>query len=177
MKYLLTACLLWVAAITLAQEIPLDEKTGKAHYEGVNQVPGVTAAVLYDRAQKWINDQYPNPKGVVLAESKDSGYISGRARFRILAKDSKGGEAIGGFVSYDFKLTFRDGRYKYEIFGIRWEKASYYDVSEWYDTEHTHYDALNYPYFIEQTSAYFDKLLSALQEKLEEKEEVKKDDW
>lgn len=177
MKYLLTICILWVAGLAVAQEIPVDEKTGKAYYEGVNQVPGRSAAELYNKAMDWIDEQYVNPAGVVQSKDIDEGVIKGRARFRIKKKDDKGNEAIAGFVGYDFTLTFKDGRYKYEIHSIRWEKASYFDVSEWTNTEDNHYDPVNYPYFIEQTTEYFDGLIDSMKVKIEEKDDPPAEDW
>lgn len=177
MKYFLTACMLWFAVSAMAQDIPADEETGKAKYEGVNQVAGVSATDLFDRAIKWIEDFYPNPHGVIQTKNKEEGLIEGRARFKLNKEDKKGNQLNGGFVSYGFTIYMKDGRYKYVITDIRWENASAYDVTQWSDTEQNHYDDINYPKYIAQTAKYFDDLLAAMKAGLEDSGKKAADDW
>lgn len=158
-------------------ELPLNEDKGQAEYSKVIEVTGASADELYDRAENWIKDFYPNPSGVVKTKVKGE-KIEGTARFRLNSKDRKGNiSPNGGFVSYQLELMFKEGRYKYRLHRIRWEQSSYFDVAKWLDTNDPDYNAEIYNYNIEQTTIYMDHLIDSLIKSLSQAKETINDDW
>jgi len=159
------------------QTIPVDEETKLALIKEVVDVPGATKTDLYDRTLAWINKFYPNPTGMVQTKDLEKGEIVGKAQFKINTKDKKGQELYAGLVGYTLTLSFKDGKFKYEITRIHLKLASYYDVSRWMDTKDSYYNKVNNDYYIQQTMAYFDNLKAELKKAVKTPPTKKKDDW
>ena len=178
MKNNILALLILLNLGLYAQEtsIPVNEKTGLAEYSDVVTVANTSQTDLYIRALNWINDFYPNPTGTI--KSNDSANsIEGKARFRVKLKDKKGRTVGQSNVNYNFKLEFKEGKYRYVIDRINWQQPSYYDVSRWEDKEDPLYQEETYPVYIEQTIAYFNDLLDKLEEAMATEEEEESSDW
>lgn len=171
--------LVFTGIVATAQEaIPTNEETGKAEYKQANDVPGLTSDQLYDRGLAWVNKFYSSPVSVLQTQDKENGKIVGRARFRLSRVEKKGHvNPNAGIVSYQITLQFKDGKYRYVIDGIRWEKPSYYDVSEWSNPDQNNYNAEEYNSYIAQTIKYFDDLTANLEDYMKVGEVKKKDDW
>ena len=62
---------------------------------------------------------------------------------------------------------------------LRWEKPSYYDVSQWADSllRTTTVTPEEYTSYIEQTIKYFDDLTESLESYMKVGEAEKQDDW
>ncbi|MFT4522460.1 MAG: hypothetical protein ACI8ZN_001410 [Bacteroidia bacterium] len=163
----------------LAQEtIPVDETTGLAQYKEVKDVPELTPAELYTRGLAWVHKYYKNPNGVLTKQDKDNNEITGTARFKLSTTDKKGNvNPNAGFVSYNFTLQYKDGKYRYVLDGIRWERPSYYDVSKWSDPDQSDYELETFTGYIKQTIAYFDEMTENLENYMRIGEPVKNDDW
>lgn len=158
------------------QTIPVDEETKQALIKEVVDVPGATKAELYDRAMAWISKFYPNPTGMVQTKNPETGEIVGKAQFRITSVDKKGVESFDGMVAYTITLSFKDGKFKYEISKIHWVQASYYDVSKWMNTKDQYYKPV-YEGYLLQTNTYFDNLKAELKKAVKSPPAKKKDDW
>ena len=65
MKIFQIICLLLIAGIVTAQEIPKSDDSGKAEYKNGSDVAGLTKQQLYDRGIAWVNKYYVNPNGVM----------------------------------------------------------------------------------------------------------------
>ncbi len=170
--------LLSMSFVATAQDIPTNEETGKAEYKHAENIPGLTPEQLYDRGLAWVNKFYTNPNGVLNTQDKEGGKIVGRARFKLSRIENKGHvNPNAGFVSYQITLQFKDGKYRYVIDAIRWEKPSYYDVSQWTDKEQSNYNEAEYTSYIEQTTKYFDTLIENLESYMKVGEVKKTDDW
>lgn len=179
MKHILyTLLILAISPLAFAQQtIPVDEETKLAYYKEVVEVPGATRAELYDRGLAWINKFFPNPNGVIQSKNPETGEIVGKAQFKLKLVDKKGVETFEGMVAYTFTMSFKDGKFKYEITRIHWVQASYYDVSKWNDTKDPHYKSESYPAFIQQTNSYFDNMKAELKKAVKTAPVKKKDDW
>ncbi len=177
MKILQTIAFLLIASFVSAQEIPTNE-SGKAEYTNGSDIAGLTTKQLYDRGIAWINKYYTNPNGVMKTQDAEGGKIVGRARYKLSRVENKGHvNPNAGFVSYQITLQFKDGKYRYFIDAIRWEKPSYYDVSQWADSTQNNYNKEEYTSYIEQTIKYFDELTESLESYMKVGEAEKKDDW
>jgi hypothetical protein len=159
-----------------AQTIPVDSDTKEALIKEVVEVQGTNQAELYERALAWINKFYPNPTGVIQSKDPSTGEIVGKAQFKLTTTDKKGTESFDGMVGYTITLSFKDGKFKYEITRIHWKQTSYYDVSKWMDTKSPTYKTV-YLEYIKQTNVYFDNLKLDLKKAIKTPPTKKKDDW
>lgn len=176
-KEILSFTLLCLSFISYAQQtIPVDTETKKALIKEVVDVPGATKTELYDRAMAWIIKFYPNPTGMIQTKDPETGEIVGKAQFKISSVDKKGVESYDGMVAYTLTLSFKDGKFKYEISNIRWVQASYYDVSKWMDTKDQYYKPV-YQGYLQQTNTYFENLKTELKKAVKSPPAKKKDDW
>lgn len=178
MKIIQSIALLLFTCVAFAQDLPINEDNGKAEYRNGSDIAGLTSAQLYDRGIAWINKFYTNPNGVMKTQDAEGGKIVGRARYKLSRIENKGHvNPNAGYVSYQITLQFKDGKYRYIIDAIRWEKPSYYDVSQWADSTQNNYNKEEYTSYIEQTIKYFDELTESLESYMKVGEAEKKDDW
>jgi hypothetical protein len=178
MKNVILILILGFGFNTFAQDniIPVNEKTGLAEYTDVVNVSGASNGDLYERTMLWINEFYPNPHGTI--KSKDSANsISCKARFKIKLTDKKGNTVGQGFVSYKLKFEFKDGKYRYVVSKIGWERSSYYDVSRWENKDDPRYEAEKYPAYVVQTNNYMEDMISKFEDALATAVEVESTDW
>ena len=122
MKNTITLSLVFSSLFLFAQEtqIPVNEESGLAEYTEVVDAPG-TAAELYERAEAWINEYYPNPTGTVKTKTPGESIV-GKSRFKVKLTDKKGRTIGQSYVNYTFKLEFKDNRYRYTIYKINWQR-------------------------------------------------------
>ena len=84
-------------------------------------------------------------------------------------------------VTFRIKLHYnlKTGSTDTLLMAIRWEKPSYYDVSQWADSLHrtTITRKPEYTSYIEQTIKYFDDLTESLESYMKVGEAEKQDDW
>lgn len=70
---------------------------------------------FFIRAVTWINSFYSNPFDVTKTRDQSSGIIKGLHRFRVEKTLEDGQKVDAGTVQYEFKLEFKDGRYRYTL--------------------------------------------------------------
>ena len=158
-------------------DIPTDDE-GNALYQDVNEVAGVSQADLYKRSLEWINEFYVNPKGVIKNQDEESFIVEGKARFKLKYTNDKGEtNPNAGYVAYQLKLEAKEGKYRYTFRRIRWESASYYDVTKWKDKTQAHYNEQKFHQYLDQTATYFDDLIINLEDYMKTGKEEKSDDW
>jgi len=180
MKHFFLAALVSISGLSLAQDSQFDTNDeGLAYYTEVNQVSGVDANTLYKRGIEWVNKYYKNPVGVLKKQDSENKVIEGKARIKLKTKDKKGNisPSAGSFMAYQFVIYCKDGRYKYEIKRIRWEQASYYDVTRWADKSQVEYSEINNPFYIEQAIEYIEATIDDMAEYIQNGKEEKKDEW
>ena len=178
MKYILFATALFIANLSNAQDntFPTNTETGLAEYTKVITTSGVTAADLYARGLAWINDYYPNPSGTI--KTNEAGEkLTCKARFKVVLTDKKGNTTVQSYVNYNLTFEFKDGKYRYVIDRISWDKPSYYDVTKWENKDDPMYQADTYPKYIEQTMAYLDELIAAFEKGMNTPAKTKSSDW
>lgn len=179
MKIYSALLLIFFAGNVFAQDNPFETNDeGKAYYSDVTTVSGASADVLFTRSVEWLNQHFTNPTGVLQLKDEANKTIEGKSRFRLNTLDKKGNQLTGGgFVAYQFRILCKDGRYKYEIDRIRWEKPSYYDVTQWLDKSQVGYDEAIYNFYIQQTIEHVEALIDSMNEYMQHGKEVKKDEW
>jgi hypothetical protein len=118
-----------------AQEVPVDDKSGKITYVKVVDQAG-TKDELFERLNKWFNTFYKNPKGVIQSSDATAGMVVGKHRFysEIVTFDKKGREAgrtRGGSIQYIITVSCKDGKFRYHITDVILLKAPKVAAETW----------------------------------------------
>ncbi len=96
-----------------AQELPINEKTGKVSYEAVLQLEGMTASQIYIKGNEWFAKAFNSANDVIQMNDKEVGKIIGKG---IIPVSSLGYSA--GSFHYTISLMAKEGRCKYVITDI-----------------------------------------------------------
>ncbi|HPE55314.1 MAG TPA: DUF4468 domain-containing protein [Bacteroidales bacterium] len=96
-----------------SQSVPVNDD-GKIEYKEVVEENG-NPEEFFIRAVTWINSFYSNPFDVTKTRDQSSGIIKGLHRFRMEKTLEDGQKVDAGTVQYEFKLEFKDGRYRYTL--------------------------------------------------------------
>ena len=89
--------------------IPTDPGSGKYRYQGIVEVPGVSADALFTRARSWVTTFYPPGKYVTQLDDEGSRTLT--------IKGTTGSSNLTDQASVHHTLTLetKDGRYRYTI--------------------------------------------------------------
>src|SRR5688500_7330056 len=98
-KIILVICLAGISMMASAQKeplqtpfaVPIDSITDLITYEGVVEVKGHSAAMLYKRAHDWFQTYYKNPKEVIRENDSVKFSIVGKHLFKISNPPDKAG--------------------------------------------------------------------------------------
>lgn len=175
MKRLLLSLLsIFILSSSYAQDLPVDKTTNLISYSEVINQEG-SADILYNKAHKWFFSYYKNPHNVV--KESDNNKIVAHPRFKILnPKNKKGVSTMGGIVTYNFTVIFKDGRYKYTITNIEWKQNSKFPIEKWKNTSATSYDK-KYVYYLEQVDIEMKKVISELKSSIAKPMQKEEDNW
>ncbi|MEP7263275.1 MAG: DUF4468 domain-containing protein [Bacteroidota bacterium] len=164
-------------AQTAAPKLPVDESTKLITYTKVVELNGAGKDSLYNKALKWCNSYFKNPGEVIREKDQEAGKIICKPRFKVMNPENKEGVATdGGIVQYTLTLQFKDGRYKYVMTEFNWKQASNYPVEKWMDVANDYYKP-EYSYYLKQVDDKVSEIVSSLQQGMNSKGEIKKDDW
>ncbi len=163
-KPLFTSALIFFVCAVFARgespempDIPVNERSNLIEYAGVVQVEG-TAEELYERCLEWINEFFPNPHGVVRVRDNENLIIEGLHRIRYMNQLEDGTDILSGHVQYEFKIQFRDGRYRYEITNFADRKVSRVPLERWLDKDDPAHNK-NTPSHLTQIDAFIKDLI------------------
>lgn len=158
--------------------MPVDSITHKITYEGVVEVNGAKADLLYRRALAWFKAHYPNPTEVIRENDSLKFKIVGKPRFKIYnPADKNGTKTDAGLVQYDITVACRDGRYRYEVSEFNWKQISYYAAEKWMDTKDQYYSSAMADYLM-QLDSYSKDLVKSLNDAMAKDKPVKdRDNW
>ncbi len=169
--------LLMSSFITLgltAQELPVNEESGKVEYIEVVEVPGAEADQLYKRAEKWFDEFYTNA-GSVIKEREAGKRIFGKHKINLYA-DVGSTDLHKGFVNYYIEIGFKDGRYRFkvdEFFKVEGVKVY---INEWIDSGAPHQETLDS--YLKQVSDFMEELTTSLKDTMNKPlEEESANDW
>lgn len=154
--------------------VPIDSETNKITYKEVVESNG-SADDLYIRAIAWINTFYPNPTDVTKVRNREDGVIEGLARFKITYVDEEARTRDAGLISYQIKLEFKEGRYRYTITEFNYKQTSRFPVEKWLDKNAPAYNP-QWDDYILQVDTYIKSLIDSLKEGMVERIKIE-DDW
>lgn len=147
----------------------------------VTQCEGKSQAELYKKALDWVSVTYKNPKEVVKAQIEND-YIRIEGASKDLVCFNILGSKSCNTSKYTIEISFKDGRYKFDILGNiqylyedGWAEISLDKTSVYYNKKGE--IRSNYKYFPE-IATYFNNLNLELKEFLiSDKIPSKKSDW
>ncbi|NNF01458.1 MAG: DUF4468 domain-containing protein [Bacteroidia bacterium] len=178
----LLSLLILNVGISFAQEeeviaYPLDPQTQIITYVDVVEMPGLSANELFERAFRWANEYYINPKDVIRESDVLEGKLFCKARFKIEnPADKKGVVSGAGNVMYSLLIEFKDDKYRYKIDDIHWIRTSKFPIEKWMDTENSYYKEV-YTDYLKQAHEHCNKLVIELQQGMEKTVEEATEDW
>ena len=120
--------------------LPVDKDTQLISYQDVIPMSG-TADELYIRAIEWVNTLFKNPGEACRIRNRESGVIEIVHRFEIL-NDADGTKLIAGIVTYNLKIEFKPGRYRYVLSNLILKQATRFPIERWMDKEEQMYSPL-----------------------------------
>jgi hypothetical protein len=98
--------------------LPTDSLAQRIPFRGVVAVPGVTAAELQARAREWVVLTFENARQVIQLDDSARGVLIGRGYTETLIDRTLYPNDIAIPLSFAFRLDFREGRYRYEVFEL-----------------------------------------------------------
>jgi hypothetical protein len=154
--------------------MPVDPDSKLIQYrETVNQ-EGIKD-VLFNRGQEWLRTYYLNPGSVTKIQDKVNGLIEGTGRLRLYFFDSNNTRSDAGMVYYDFRLDFKDNKFRYTLTNFTLKGASRVPLEKWLNKSDPSYNPLveNYLYQVDTTMQNLVvKLKAGMKPKV-----IKKDEW
>ena len=101
-----------------AANLPADSLTQRILFKGVVAVPGVAAAELQARAREWVALTFQDARQVTQLDDAGRGVLIGRG-YANTGVEPVGKRFLPPFpLSFTFRLDFRDGRYRYQVFDL-----------------------------------------------------------
>ena len=150
--------------------MPIDPVNKIVTYQGVVEEPG-TKEELFNRCASWLVTFFPYPYQVTKIRDEANGIIKGQPQLRVYDTDENGIKKDAGMILFDFKIEFKDGRYRYTIDNFVVKKASRYPIENWLNKQDPQYDA-RWNSYLKQVDDYINnEFLKSLKEKM--KPEVK----
>jgi len=157
------------------ETVPVDENTGMIIYREVVQEPG-TLDDFFKRAVNWINITYKSPSTVTSLRDPNSGIIEGNHRFVLETTTEEGIKVRGDMILYNFKLEFKEGRYRYTFTDFIHKQSSKFPLERWLDHNDLAYNA-SYPGKLRMINEYMINLISGLKDAMKPPKEIIEDEW
>lgn len=108
---------LFLSIGTFAQEkVFVLSKDGLTDYV-VQEIPNKTAAEMYSKTIEWITRTYNSPKDVIKADIKDDYIRFEGSEDRLACRNSLGMKYCGD-AKYQIEVSFKDGKYKFDIISL-----------------------------------------------------------
>lgn len=108
--------IIFVAIILLSSKTISQETGEPLIYSSVVSVDSSkTANQLYVLTRSWFAEKFNSAQDVIQFDDKDEGKIIAKARFPYMSKALVYSNATKGFISFTITVSFKDGRYKYEV--------------------------------------------------------------
>lgn len=98
--------------------LPTDSLAQRVPFRGVVAVPGVPAAELHARAREWVALTFADAHQVIQLDDAARGVLIGRGVAEEWVDRRLYPTGMGKLLSFAFRLDFREGRYRYEVFEL-----------------------------------------------------------
>lgn len=104
-----------IAGIVFGQEL---------RFEEVVQAEGLTAKQLYDNALIWAANEYKSSNDVIQVKDPENFVILGKGAYKYKPDFFMAHVPAIGWIRHTFKITCKDGRYKYEFYDFNHEGSN-----------------------------------------------------
>ena len=98
--------------------LPTDSLAQHTPFRGVVPVPGASAAELQARAREWVALTFADAHQVIKFDDAARGVLIGRGYTETLVDRTLHPNDLSRLLSFAFRLDFREGRYRYEVFEL-----------------------------------------------------------
>jgi len=157
-----------------APQLPVDPDSKLIMYRDVITQDG-NKDVLYDRGAEWIRSYYLNPGSVTKVQDRVNGKIEGTGRMRLYFDNAENVRTDAGMVFYDFRLEFKQDKYRYTLTNFSLKGTSRVPLEKWMNKNDPAYNPKldNYLYQVDTT---MQNLIVKLKEGMKPRV-IKKDEW
>ncbi|GAB3834065.1 hypothetical protein GCM10028821_28140 [Hymenobacter jeollabukensis] len=103
-----------VQRLPAALTLPREAGTGLVSYAGEVEVPGLSKAELYSRAENWYKQNFTSEKAVLRTQDQEAGLLLGRAWQQVPVAEV----LMVTFVYqlwYDVRVEVQDGKFRYTV--------------------------------------------------------------
>lgn len=107
MKKLITIATLMLTVITVYSQ------ENAIKYSGVVNIDSTNKDVLFSRAKRWVAENFNSAQTVIQNEDKDAGSLIMKAGFSYMQVVPL--SKFDAFMHYTFSLSFKDGKFKYDL--------------------------------------------------------------
>lgn len=90
---------------------PLNSETGEIYYSEVIEVNSMPQSDLFLSAKTWFVDAFKSANDVIQLTDKEEGIIIGKGNTDVEL----------GLIQFTFKVLTKDGKYKYEVYNIKYK--------------------------------------------------------
>jgi hypothetical protein len=171
-KFFFISTIILTFSIALkSQSLPVDEDTGLITYQEVVEEQG-SPQDFFNRAIEWINGYYSNPVDVTKTRDPQTGLIKGLHRIKLKNTLEDGTETDAGTVQYEFRLEFKDGRYRYTLSDFVLRQSSRIPVEKWLNDNDPQTKS-----YLKQIDEFAQEWIASLKEGMKPPVEKKDDKW
>ena len=116
MRKILTTIAIVLCAISVkSQDFKIDETTKLITYTEVVELPNVSKADLYLRANTWFSRAFKSAKNVIDFQDKETGKIIAKGSIGTSIKMPLSPRVESGNISFSMTIICKDGKYKYML--------------------------------------------------------------
>jgi hypothetical protein len=162
-------------------KMPYDTTKKQIIYTEVVPLPGMTKDQMFDKAYTVLNDIYNEVDKKIEKKDKEGGVVELKCTTRVMLKDPKTKELVQEklYIKYKLKISFKDGKYRYEFYDFHEDRGGYkYPIEKYYLKDPATVSAANRP---EERLAYLDQDIKGIIKKLKDgmagQKVEKKDEW
>jgi hypothetical protein len=186
MKKLFTLVALagFFSAKVAAQEmpkIPYDSTKKQVIYSEVVPLAGMTKEEMFDKAYIILGEIYNEVDKKIEKKDKAAGTMDLKCTTRVMLKDPKTKELVQEklYIKYKLKISFKDGKYRYEFYDFHEDRGGFkYPIEKYYLKDPATVTAANRA---EERLAYLDQDIKSVIKKLKDgmsgQKVEKKDEW
>jgi len=155
-----------------APNMPINKETTLISYNGEIEMQG-TKDLLFRKGITWYHSYIKNSKNFLKEENVLEGKFVARPRFKIMSPPPKKGiQTMAGVVNYTLIMTFKEGKYSYEITDMKLQQASDYPIENWMKKDSKSYQE-SWEYYLMEVDKNIQELISDMKKRMAYKQESK----
>ena len=155
-----------------APNMPINKETTLISYNGEIEMQG-SKDMLFRKGITWYHSYIKNSKNFLKEENVPDGKFVARPRFKIMnPPPKKGTQTMAGVVNYTLTMTFKEGKYSYEVTDMKLQQASDYPIENWMNKQSKLYQE-SWEYYLMEVDKNIQELISEMKKGMAYKQETK----